>query len=54
MSKLSDIVIQAEENLSDESETLSIPDQVYEEAIIDEARRILMSRKEEQEEVDLD
>lgn len=45
---LSDIHQQATDNVDGELGTSEVPDEVYEDAIIDEARRILMERAERQ------
>lgn len=49
MNKLSDIHQQATENVDERVGTAEVPEEVYEDMIIDEARRILMRRAEDQE-----
>ena len=46
---MSDIQQEATEKVDDDMGTSEVPDWVREDAIIDEARRILMRRNEEQE-----
>ena len=49
MAKMNDIYQQAQEKVDGELGTSEVPDWVREDAIIDEARRILMERSERQE-----
>ena len=49
MSKMSDIHQQATDNVDGELGTSEVPDFVYREAIVEEARRILMEEKEGQD-----
>ena len=49
MAKMNDIYQQAQEKVDDEVGTSEVPDYVYREAIVDEARRILMEEKEGQD-----